>query len=82
MLHQIIHLKDHYPILGENGKNFEYFPILIKLIDAKNDLSVQVHPDNEYAMRVEKEFITKNTNTKYDDRNHEWCNSFNDVDEF
>lgn len=43
-------------ILGENGRNFEYFPILIKLIDAKNDLSVQVHPDNEYAMRVEKEY--------------------------
>ncbi len=42
--------------LGENGKSFEYFPILIKLIDAKNDLSVQVHPDNEYAMRVEKEY--------------------------
>ncbi len=42
--------------LGENGKKFEYFPILIKLIDAKNDLSVQVHPDNEYAMRVEKEY--------------------------
>lgn len=42
--------------LGENGKAFEYFPILIKLIDAKNDLSVQVHPDNEYAMRVEKEY--------------------------
>ena len=42
--------------LGENGKKFEYFPILIKLIDAKNDLSVQVHPDNEYAMRVKKEY--------------------------
>lgn len=42
--------------LGKNGKKFEYFPILIKLIDAKNDLSVQVHPDNEYAMRVEKEY--------------------------
>lgn len=42
--------------LGENGKKFEYFPILIKLIDAKDDLSVQVHPDDEYAMRVEKEY--------------------------
>lgn len=42
--------------LGENGNEFEYFPILIKLIDAKNDLSVQVHPDNEYAMRVEHEY--------------------------
>lgn len=28
-------------------------PILVKLIDAKKDLSVQVHPDDEYAMRVE-----------------------------
>ncbi len=28
-------------------------PILIKLIDAKSDLSVQVHPDDEYARRVE-----------------------------
>ena len=28
-------------------------PILIKLIDAKNDLSVQVHPDDEYARENE-----------------------------
>lgn len=28
-------------------------PILIKLIDAKSDLSVQVHPDDEYALKVE-----------------------------
>ena len=26
------------------------FPILIKLIDAKDNLSVQVHPDNDYAL--------------------------------
>lgn len=49
-------VKSNPDFLGENGKRFEYFPILIKLIDAKNDLSVQVHPDNEYAMRVEKEY--------------------------
>lgn len=49
-------IKSNPDLLGENGKKFEYFPILIKLIDAKNDLSVQVHPDNEYAMRVEKEY--------------------------
>ncbi len=30
-------------------------PILIKLIDAKNDLSVQVHPDDEYALENEGE---------------------------
>ena len=29
---------------------------MIKLIDAHDRLSVQVHPDNEYAMRVEGEF--------------------------
>ena len=28
-------------------------PILIKLIDAKSDLSVQVHPNDEYAAKVE-----------------------------
>ena len=42
--------------LGENGKKFSYFPILIKLIDAKDDLSVQVHPNDEYALRVEGEY--------------------------
>ncbi len=42
--------------LGENGKKFSYFPILIKLIDAKDYLSVQVHPDDEYALRVEGEY--------------------------
>ncbi len=49
-------VKTNPDFLGKNGKKFEYFPILIKLIDAKNDLSVQVHPNNEYAMRVEKEY--------------------------
>ncbi len=43
-------------ILGTNCERFEYFPILIKLIDAKDNLSVQVHPSNDYAMRVEGEY--------------------------
>ena len=43
-------------VLGTNCARFEYFPILIKLIDAKDNLSVQVHPDNDYAMRVEGEY--------------------------
>ena len=42
--------------LGSNCERFEYFPILIKLIDAKDNLSVQVHPSNEYALRVEGEY--------------------------
>ena len=32
------------------------FPILIKLIDAKDKLSVQVHPDNAYALENEGEY--------------------------
>ncbi len=43
-------------LLGTNAEKFDRFPILIKLIDAKKDLSVQVHPDNEYALRVEGEY--------------------------
>jgi mannose-6-phosphate isomerase len=34
----------------ENFENFGYnFPLLIKFLDAKTDLSVQVHPDNKMA---------------------------------
>lgn len=43
-------------VLGTDCEKFENFPILIKLIDAKDNLSVQVHPDNEYALRVEGEY--------------------------
>ena len=42
--------------LGKRAEKFECFPILIKLIDACNKLSVQVHPNDEYAMREEKEY--------------------------
>lgn len=31
----------------------ETFPLLVKIIDAKADLSIQVHPDNEYAAKNE-----------------------------
>ncbi len=42
--------------LGTKGKAFAFFPILIKLIDAKGNLSIQVHPSDEYALEVEKEY--------------------------
>ncbi|MEE1187113.1 MAG: type I phosphomannose isomerase catalytic subunit [Acutalibacteraceae bacterium] len=45
--------------LDEALKLFGYeekFPILIKLIDAKDRLSVQVHPDNKYALENEGEY--------------------------
>lgn len=42
--------------LGKKAADFSYFPILIKLIDAKDRLSIQVHPDDEYAMFHEGEY--------------------------
>ena len=43
-------------VLGANCARFENFPVLIKLIDAKNDLSIQVHPSNEYALANEHQY--------------------------
>ena len=48
--------KNGKEVLGSNCDKFEDFPILIKLIDAKKDLSVQVHPDNEYALKNEGQY--------------------------
>lgn len=42
--------------LGKNAERFTYFPLLIKLIDAKDKLSVQVHPDDAYALKNEGEY--------------------------
>ena len=42
--------------LGENVKDFPFFPVLIKFIDAKENLSVQVHPSDEYALKHENSF--------------------------
>ena len=42
--------------IGERGKEFPYFPLLIKLIDAKENLSVQVHPSDDYALKYENSF--------------------------
>lgn len=43
-------------ILGRNCRRFSDFPILIKLIDAHDNLSIQVHPDNGYALRHERQY--------------------------
>ena len=43
-------------ILGTDCQSFEQFPVLIKFIDAKDDLSIQVHPDDEYAMKNEGQY--------------------------
>ncbi len=43
-------------ILGSNAQKFDYFPILIKFIDAKDNLSVQVHPDDTYSLAHNGEY--------------------------
>ncbi len=42
-------------IIAKGYKNKD-FPLLIKLIDANDKLSVQVHPDDEYAKNVENDY--------------------------
>ena len=46
-------IKAHPEYLGERHKGETTLPILVKLIDARKDLSVQVHPDDDYAKMKE-----------------------------
>ena len=43
-------------ILGVNARKFEQFPILVKFIDAAQDLSVQVHPTDDFALKNEQQY--------------------------
>ena len=42
--------------LGKNAEAFPFFPMLIKFIDARDNLSVQVHPSDAYALANENSF--------------------------
>ncbi len=42
-------------VLGSKCALLPDFPLLVKFIDARDRLSVQVHPENEYARRVEND---------------------------
>ena len=44
-----------WQVLGSRNAERADFPILIKLIDARDKPSVQVHPGDDYARRVENE---------------------------
>ena len=43
-------------VLGTNCRRFREFPILAKFIDAKENLSIQVHPSNAYALKNEGQY--------------------------
>lgn len=48
-------LAKHPELAGTYAENIGYFPILTKFIDARDSLSVQVHPDDEYSREHEND---------------------------
>lgn len=48
---------NHRELFGDIGG--DVFPLLVKIIDAKQDLSIQVHPDDEYAKAHENGALGK-----------------------
>ena len=51
-LYQVANKED----IGSNPASFPYFPVLIKLIDSASNLSVQVHPGDDYALSHEHSY--------------------------
>ncbi|MET3697478.1 mannose-6-phosphate isomerase type 1 [Bacillus oleivorans] len=45
--------EEHGDLFNKGADNQEEYPLLVKILDANNDLSVQVHPDDHYAREVE-----------------------------
>lgn len=43
-------------VMGWKCSALQAFPLLVKLIDAREDLSVQVHPGDDYALENENEY--------------------------
>ncbi|MDD6320337.1 MAG: class I mannose-6-phosphate isomerase [Oscillospiraceae bacterium] len=50
------YLAAHPEAAGTRCKKFENFPVLVKLIDAKDNLSIQVHPSDAYALEHEGQY--------------------------
>ncbi len=50
------YVASHPGCLGTDCDKAEQFPILTKFIDAKGNLSIQVHPSNEYALKNERQY--------------------------
>ncbi len=49
--------EEHRELFGD--KKSEVFPLLVKIIDARSDLSIQVHPDDTYAKEHERGALGK-----------------------
>lgn len=46
-------IKIHPEYMGTHPRSRDELPILVKLIDAREDLSIQLHPDDKYALTHE-----------------------------
>ncbi|MFD1334411.1 mannose-6-phosphate isomerase, class I [Oceanobacillus iheyensis] len=51
--------ENHGELFNKQQDSNEAYPLLIKILDANDDLSVQVHPDDTYAREVENESYGK-----------------------
>ncbi|MEG0166148.1 type I phosphomannose isomerase catalytic subunit [Anaerorhabdus sp.] len=52
-------IKEHPEFLGTHPKTKGELPVLIKFIDANQDLSIQVHPNDDYAYKNENQSLGK-----------------------
>lgn len=43
-------------VIGTKSRKYEQFPLLIKFIDAADELSIQVHPSDDFAMENEGQY--------------------------
>lgn len=41
---------------GKNSRRFHAFPIRVKILDIKEQLALQIHPPNDYALKVESTY--------------------------
>ena len=62
--HKGLLFSEYLDRIGKEGwgwkcQPLERFPLLVKLIDARENLSVQVHPDDAYALEKENEYGKK-----------------------
>lgn len=47
---------EKFDVVGKRAAAFKMFPVLIKFIDASSNLSIQVHPSDEYALKNEGQY--------------------------
>lgn len=78
--HSLNDIIKKYPeeIIGNNRKN-DQFPLLIKIIDAKEKLSIQVHPDNYTSKKYGGEPKTELWYMLSDNNSHVLCGLKNQI---